>query len=325
MSLLKLGIDVSKKTIDVCLIRDPQEQKQKHRQFSNSPAGFSELNLWILKVTPQVHAVLEATGAYSDGVAEALYAAGHQVSIVNPARVKAFAQSRLQRNKTDRSDASLLAAFALQQNPPLWRPPAPEVRELQILVRHLDDLIEQRTQVRNRVSEGRLTPEVKASWQQVLLTLEHQIKTIKCQLTEHFDRYPPLCQQRDWLASIPGIGLETAARLLGEIPWLAEFHSARAAAAWTGLTPQRRESGTSLKGRGRLSKMGNARVRYALYFPAIAALRCNPEFKKLAERLTERGKTKMQIIGAAMHKLIRIAFGVLKHQTEYQPDYAKTA
>jgi transposase len=317
-----LGIDISKATFDVALLRAAETRKPKARKFDNRPAGFQALCLWLAKHdVAQVHAVLEATGAYGDALAEFLHAAGHQVSIVNPAQIKAFGQVELQRNKTDRADAALIARFGWCQRPVPWTPPAPELRELQVLMRHLDDLIAQRTQVSNRLTEGRLTPAVEKSWQQVLATLETQITTIKEQVEAHFKQHPRLKQQRDLLDSIPGIAPETAARLLAEIPHLAELNSARAAAAYSGLTPRRHQSGTSVNVPTRMSKIGNARVRYALYFPAITALRCDPSFQQLAARLAARGKHKMQIIGAAMHKLVRLAYGVLKNQQAYDRNY----
>ena len=326
MTLPKLGIDISKKTFDVALVHDPNARTHKQHQFLNTPLGFQALRAWLTKQgAPQVHAVLEATGAYGDALALFLAEAGQVVSIVNPAQIKAFGRSKLQRNKTDRADAVLIARFAWENHPAPWTPPTPAQQELQALVRHLDDLLAQRTQVTNRLTDGRLTPAVRASWAQVVTTLNQQIAQIKQQIDQHFDDHPRLQAQRDWLDSLPGIGLETAARLLGEMPHLAQFASARTAAAYTGLTPQRQQSGTSLHAPGRLSKLGNARVRHALYFPALTALRCNPAFQAFAARLAARGKTKMQIIAAAMHKLVRLAYGVLKHQQNYDPLYAISA
>jgi len=326
MTISKLGIDISKKTFDVAWLADPQTGKPKHRQFANTPAGFDALQSWLAKLgVGQLDAVMEATGAYGDALAEFLYQAGYTVSLVNPAQIKAFGQSQLQRNKTDRADAALIARFAWQHSPAAWRPPEPAQRELQALVRHLDDLIEQRTQVSNRLSDGRLTAAVGQSWEKVLATLNEQIEEVKRQINQHFDDHPDLRRQRELLDSIPGIGPETAARWLGEMPQLGHYDSARAAAAHSGLTPKRQQSGSSRNGPGRISKMGNRRVRYALYLPAMTALRCNEEFKELGARLSERGKKKMQILAAAMHKLVRIAHGVLKHQQPYDPKYAATA
>jgi transposase len=317
-----LGIDISKATFDVALLRDAQTRKAKTRKFDNRPGGFQALCAWLAKQgVAQVHVVLEATGAYGDALAEFLHDAGQVVSVVNPAQIKAFGQAELQRNKTDRADAALIARFGLRQQPAPWTPPAPELRALQALMRHLDDLIEQRTQISNRLSEGRLTSAVEKSWQQVLATLETQITSIKEQVETHFEQHPQLKMQRELLDSIPGIAAETAARLLAEIPQLAALGSARAAAAYSGLTPRRHQSGTSVNAPARMSKIGNARVRYALYFPALTALRCNPSFQQLAARLAAKGKHKMQIIGAAMHKLVRLAYGVLKNQQAYDKNY----
>lgn len=326
MTLSMLGIDISKKTFDVAWLADPETGKPKHRQFANTEAGFHALQAWLAKLgVDHLHAVMEATGAYGDALADFLYRAGHRVSVVNPAQIKAFAQSQLQRNKTDRADAVLIARFAWHHHPAPWRPPQPAQQELQALVRHLDELIRQRTQVGNRLSDGRLTAAVRASWQRVLDTLNEQIEEVKRQINQHFDDHPDLQRQRELLDSIPGIGAETAARLLAEMPQLGEFQTARAAAAYTGLTPKRHQSGSSMQRPGRLSKMGNRRIRYAMYMPAMTALRCSQEFKELGARLVSRGKKKLQIIAAAMHKLIRIAYGVLKHQRPYDPKYATNA
>lgn len=239
-----LGIDISKATFAGALLRAAATRKPKARQ---RPIGFRALSAWLAKQNaPRVHAVREATGAYGEARAEFLHAAGHLVSIINPAQIKAFGQAELQRNKTNRAAAALIAGFGWQQRPAPWTPPAPPERELQALMRHLDDLIEQRTQVSNRLSEGHLTPAVEQSWRQVLRTLEAQIAASKEQVEAHFAQHPPLKEQRDLLDSIPGIGPETAARLLAEIPQLGALDSARAAAAYSGLTPRRHQSGVSV-------------------------------------------------------------------------------
>ncbi len=132
-------------------------------------------------------------------------------------------------------------------------------------------------------------------------------------------------QQHELLDSIPGIAATTAALLLAEVPDLKRYRNARQLAAFAGLVPRERQSGSSVRGRVRLSKIGNARLRRALYFPAITALRCSPFFQEWAEGLRQRGKSKMSVIGAVMRKLIHIAYGVLKSGRPFDPKLAKSA
>lgn len=134
MTLPPLGLDVSKLKFNACLVR--AGGKLRHRAFSNDAAGFAQLSAWLTKNgAASAHACMEATGAYYEALATSLHEAGHAVSVVNPAAVKAYAQSRLSRTKTDRVDAALIAGFCAERRPPAWRPPAPELRELQALVR----------------------------------------------------------------------------------------------------------------------------------------------------------------------------------------------
>ena len=323
MTAPKLGIELSKKTLEVALIRDPEPMKANQRPFSNPPAGVQDLQNWLAKHgVNRVHAVLEAPGAEGDALAESLDAAGHQVSSGNPAHIKAFGHSELQRNQTDRADGGLIARLAWRHHPAPGTPPEPEHPELQSLVRPLDALIKPRTQVRTRLSEGRRTEAVGESWEKVLHSLKERIADVTMPINRHFEDPPGLQRQRELLDSIPGIGPETAARLRAELPQPGEFDAARAAAAHPGLTPKRHPSGTSIQAPTRMSKLGTPRIRDALDLPAMAALRSSREFKELAARLTERGKKKMQILAAAMHKLVRIAYGVVKNQRPYDPTYA---
>ena len=318
--LPKLGIDVSKRDFEVQLL--VAGRKPRRRRFDNRPSGFRALSDWLISNgAPHVHAVMEATGTYSDALALSLYQAGHAVSVVNPARIKGFGESELRRNKTDRADAALIALFAQQKNPELWHPPAPEARELQILVRHLDDLLEQQTQLSNRLTEGRLIPAVKLSLETLLEATAEQIREIERQIKSHLEQHPSLKADHRLLISIPGIGERTAARILGEMGCWGQLESARQAAAYAGLTPRLEQSGDSLNLAGRLSKIGSAPLRHALYFPAITALRHNPLVKAMGERLARRGKHKMSIIGAAMHKLIRIAYGILRNREPFNENH----
>ena len=223
-------------------------------------------------------------------------------------------------------DAELIARFCLLQQPQVWQPPAPQVRELQALVRRLESLIEMRVAEENRLSSGVLIETVRHSLEEHIKYLIEEIKQTELMIREHIGNHPDLKQKSNLLGSIPGIGATTAARLLAEITDFKQYQSARQVAAYAGLVPRERRSGSSVRGRTCLSKIGNARLRKALYFPAMTALRCSGFFQQWAAGMRERGKSKMAVIGAAMRKLIHLAYGVLKTGKPFDPDWTtKTA
>ena len=205
-----------------------------------------------------------------------------------------------------------------KEHPPLWIPLPREFRELQGLVRRLDALIGMQTDERNRAQAGALTPAVQQSIEAVLAHLAAQIDTVRQQIRQHMDHHPGLRAQRDLLTSIPGIGEATAALLIAEL-FNKAFTSARQAAAFAGVVPRPHDSGLH-EGRRVMCKLGPGRLRKGLYFPAIAAnAGFNPSLQPLAHRLRGAGEPLMLIIGAAMRKLIHLAFGVLKSGRAYNP------
>ena len=319
-----LGIAIAKLKFNACLIQ--QSGKLRHKIFPNTATGFKQLLEWLTKQgVGSVHACLEATGTYSEPLALFLLEAGHTVSLINPAAIKAFAASCLSRTKTDRVDAELIARFCLAQEPPAWTPPAPEVRELQALARRLESLIEMRVAEENRLSSGITVDVVRELVEEHLAYLTVQIKRTEKLIRHHIKSHPTLKRQSQLHDSIPGIAETTAAALLAEITDIKQYASARQVAAYAGLVPRERQSGSSLRGRPRLSKIGNARLRRALYFPAITALRCSPFFQQWAEGLRQRGKSKMSVICAVMRKLVHVAYGVLKSGKPFDPQWAKSA
>ena len=311
-----LGIDIAKAKFQVSLLW--ADGRRRRKAFANSAAGCAELLAWLTRQgAVQVHACLEATGTYGELVATTLFDAGHQVSVLNPAIIYHYAKSRLARAKTDPVDADLIADYGVNEHPARWTPAPREHRELQALVRRLDALIGMHTDEQNRAQAGSLTAPVQASIEAVLAHLTAQITAVRRQIRDHIDQHPGLREQRALLTSIPGIGEATAAILLAEL-FNKTFASARQAAAFAGVVPRAQDSGTH-HGRRVLCKVGPARVRKALYFPAITALRCNPSLQLLGQRLQHAGKPSMLIIGAAMRKLVHLAYGVLKSGRSYDP------
>jgi transposase len=315
-----LGIDLGKAKFQVTLLFP--DGRRRRKACANSPAGCAELLGWMAHHgATHVHACLEATGTYGDLLATTLVDAGHAVSLLNPAIIYHYAKSRLARAKTDPVDADLIADYAAKEHPPTWTPVPREVRELQALVRRLDALLGMQTDERNRAQAGALTAAVQQSIEAVLAHLATQIDTVRHQIRDHIDQHPGLRAQRDLLTSIPGIGDATAALLLAEL-FNKAFTSARQAAAFAGVVPRPHDSGLH-QGRRVMCKLGPSRLRKGLYFPAIAALRFNPSLQPLAQRLRSAGKPPMLIIGAAMRKLIHVAFGVLKSGRAYDARLAK--
>jgi transposase len=318
MSLPKLGIDIAKRSYQVTLLLD---KKKYHRTFRNQASDFPALTAWLAKHRVEaVQACLEATGAFWEELALYLVDQGHVVSVVNPARIHAYAQSKLARNKTDRLDADLIADFCQTQNPPAWTPPPAEVKELQALVRHLEDLQQMRTQEANRLGSGGTSAAVQQLLSDHLAFLDQQIQALQQRIQAHIDQHPGLRQQQELLASIPGIGELTAAKLLSEN--IQAFTSTRQLVAYAGLNPQQRDSGTSVRGKPRLSRIGRPSLRKTLYFPALSAMRFNPLVRRFCERLEKRSKSSMVILGAAMRKLLCLALGVLKSGVPFDPYFA---
>lgn len=315
-----VGIDVSKEWLDVALLRESQAAEKGH--FDNNTTGFHQLHHFLKKRKLKTGQVcLEATGYYGLEVALYLHQAGYAVSVVNPARIKAYADSQLSRTKTDANDALLIADFCRTQQPEPWTPPPPEQRELQALVRHLQNLNDMRQQEVNRRQAGIPSSALLKTLDEHIAFLDHQIDDLLQQIRNHIERHPHLRQQRDLLTSIPGIGDLTAFKLLAEIVDVTAFDSARQLAAFAGLTPRERRSGSSVRGRTRLSKRGSSRLRTALYFPAIVAQRHNPILHLFAQRLLAAGKSKLQVIAAVMRKLLHLVFGILKSGQPFDPHF----
>ena len=314
-----IGIDVSKETLDVVLVH---EKGQKHKLFSNDTTGYNQLHQWLISLRiEQAHACLEATGQYGDGIADYLYEKGHLVSVTNPARIKYYGESKLHRNKTDKADAFLIAEFCLKENPPYWKPLSPEMKHLRALERRLSDLQTNCQQERNRLKSGEKDPWVLASIQKHIEYLENCIDDTSKDIQRYIDQNPDLKNQQKLLTSIPGIGNLTATRLLAEIGDISAFDSAPQLAAYAGLNPRGFQSGSSVHKKSRISKQGRAELRYILYMPALVAMKWNPVVLSLCGRLDKKRLPKKAIVIAAMHKLLHLVYGVLKHQTCFDPDF----
>jgi len=315
MNCSHLGIDVSKLKLDVALLTATGIHTEA---FENTPAGFGALERWLAGFSGPIRVCLEATGIYGLEVTRFLYQQKRTVSVVNPLMVHHFARARLTRNKTDLHDAELIARFSQQNNPRPWQPPTPAQEKLQGLVRVREHVVESCVLAKQHLESA---PAANARFFKAQIRqCQRQIKQIEEQMNEVCTEDADLARGLELLKSIPGIGQITAATVLAILPPLDQIQSARQLAAFAGVTPCQKQSGNS-PGKTRMSKLGHARLRKALYMPAVAALRFNPRAQALAQRLAAKGKPKMVIIGAIMRLLTHLIFGVLKNRTHFDPNY----
>jgi transposase len=284
-----LGIDIAKAKFDVCLL---QGECQTFGTFSNNRRGFAKLQRWLSHhQVSELHACLEATGRYGRDLTHFLHEQEYLVSVVNPQRIYAYGRSKLQRSKTDRLDAQLIADFCRTQDPPAWQPLSAQQEEVQAVSRHLDALKRDRQRERNRLKSGVPSPHVRQAIEEHLDFLERQIQQLEKQLQALIQQDEQARQQMELLCSIPGIGRLTAAKFLAEVPAVERFAQTAQLDAYAGLVPKIAESGHSSR-TGPLVKTGNAFLRTAFYMPALAAHRYNPIIANLKERLARDGKAR---------------------------------
>lgn len=325
-----LGIDVAKAKLD-CQLLDSNTQKRKTKSVANSPEGLASLlkslQAWGLQ-PGEISAIIEPTSHYHELAAYALHDAGCLVCLVNPANIRRYAQSIGVRSKTDAADAAVLARYGAAERPRRWQPPSPSARALRALLARRDAIAEDLQRERNRAEKLDVTdmPEpVRQSLQVAMAFLEQQLKTLQEEIEHHIDSAPDLHPKRELLLSIPGVG-ERVAQNMTALLAAFDFQNAEALAAYLGLVPVEWQSGSSIKGRARLSKAGPAHLRGLLYMPAVVAVRYNPHIRAMYLRLLGKGKSKMSAIGAAMRKLVHLCFGVVRSAKPYDPSFkSKTA
>ena len=290
--------------------------------LAQSPAGFAALQQQLqgTDVAPaQTLIVLEATGSYWVALAVTLHEAGYAVAVLNPAQLHNYAQSLPRRGKTDALDAQVFVRFAAERQPAPWTPPPAVYHELRQRLVARDSLLSMRQQARNQRHALQQWPVTVAS---VLTQLDGVIADLDQRLTSLEAEIAAVLADGAWassaalLGTIPGIGLVTSAWLLVSTLNFSLCATPEQAAAYAGLVPLQRESGTSVRGRAQLGHGGNGRLRTALYLASLSATRYNPAIKGFYERLRAAGKPMKVARCAAARKLLHVAWAVV---TKGQP------
>lgn len=307
-----VGIDVSKESLDVCLLADA-----KRFSTSNNSQGFAQL-FKALPTPGSCLIVLEATGGYQRAVVAELVAAGHQVAVVNPRQVRDFARGLGFLAKTDRIDAEVIARFGQQAQPRSLEKASGIQQELQQLVTRRRQLIDLRTAETNRL-ETATTKSVVKSLLSMIEQLEKKIRQIEKEISQRVESDEALQCQAALIKSVPGVGAITAATLIAELPELGRLNR-QEIAALAGLAPFNRDSG---KFHGRRAIWGGrSAVRSVLYMAALTARRCNPVIQEFAKRLKDAGKPFKVVLTACMRKLLVILNTIIKNNSPWKQQTA---
>jgi transposase len=316
MRLPCVGVDISKEWFDV----DVPEAKFKAR-FEYTKR---ELNLFLKRLKKlgitKARICMEATGLYYEKLAEFLYAEGHEVVVVNPQCIKAFARTELRRSKSDPLDAALIGMYCQEKYDRLhlWQPLPEEYKRVREMLRRRQALVEERTMEKNRLQAGFTCPQVLESIRKTISFFDEQIEQLECLAFKLIEENPELAKLVALADSIKGVSRLTAATVLVEVPRV--LWTGRLAAVFAGVIPSKNSSGKS-RSRSCLSRIGSSRLRHALYMPAMSGSRHNPVLKEFYERLLKRGLHKKQALAAVMRKLLHLIFGVIKTGQNFDPSY----
>lgn len=324
--MFSLGIDVGKSDLHCRLLKVTDQGTSKLgpiQVFPNTEEGRERLKQWLeghQALGDMTHAVMEATGVYSQRIAHFLYTSGYRVSVVNAAKIKFFAMSHLRRGKTDSMDAELIAQYAVTMKPSFWEPTRIELEHLRALLSERETIVNLITLEKSRHHAFDHTQHPCAAvvglCDRRLELLEDQLKEVEGHIKRTIKTDLLLQGQVKLLMSIPGIGLLTAAVLLTETHHLEDLQNAKQWASFAGLSPVPRQSG-QMVGRCTISKVGNKRIRTLLYMSAVTVTRLDNEQAEFYRRLVKAGKPKKVALIALARKILRICFAVLRSGEPY--------
>lgn len=313
-----IGIDISKASFDVAFKKN--DDGFVFYKFDNQQSGFKQFSKLL---SPGDHCVMEASGPYYLFLAQYLFEQSVNVSVVNPLQVKHFVRMRMTRAKTDKKDAQMIALYGQSEHPDLWKPDQEYIRQMQQINTALEGLHKQAVMLSNQLEAFNCIPFVDKELVKTLKSLE---KTILAKINKLENRMVLLAEKHygdtmKALKSIPGIGSKTAILLITVTDNFKKFETSKKLSAFVGLAPRVYQSGTSVKGKGHITKMGNHRLRKLLYLCSWSAKKHNSQCKEMYQRLKQKGKPEKVIKVAIANKLLRQAFTIATRLTEYEKNY----
>lgn len=312
-----VGVDVAKDKLDVAFYVN---NRYKHTVYSNDLNGHTKFAQWLAQNTISPWVCMEATGHYSEGIADFLVSKEIKVSVVNPYQIKNFAKASLARNKNDIIDSRIIGEFCKCMEPRVYKAASDEQKQLKGLMKVLDMLKGQLVQFNNQLHslhEG-VAREILIKLSQ---NLEKEITKLTDKMAELINNEPALKEKMRLITTIKGVGKLTAYRVLALMPDVTSFQTAKQFAAYMGITPKQHQSG-KMMGKTTISKLGDSRLRKALYMAALVAKKHNKALAPFVLRLQQKGKTPKTIVCAIMRKLAHIIFGVLKSGLPFNENFA---
>lgn len=326
-----VGIDVAQKELVVCLGRmydDWTPELYANKTFANTANGFAALTLWVKKLTEEsnpVRYVMEATGVYHESLAYFLEGKGLEVSIVLPNKISNYLKTLEGKTITDKTASEGIARFGLERKLDSWKRPAEIFRKLKQITRERDQLVVERTLVKNQLhaeeTEAYPGKESIARMKARIKLLDKQIVQIKEEMNAFLKQDKAVNESVKLITSIPGVGILTAVTVLAETNGFELIRNKRQLASYAGFDVKEKQSGTSVKGKPRISKKGNRHLRKAMHMPALAAIRNEGSFKALFTRLVSRHGIKMKAAVAVQRKLLEMIYTMYKTNTVFNKDY----
>lgn len=318
MSYKVIGIDISKETFDVSF--SEKNGKWIFYKFSNDKNGFKKLQKLVDKNTI---VVMEASGPYYLHLATYLYKNNVPVSVVNPLVIKHFSRMQMNRAKTDKIDAKIIAKYAMMTKPKLWKPKPVVLLKMQQIMTLTDYYEKALTGLKNQLEAFKAT---KINNQTLFKSLNSSIEFLQKQIKQLNDKLQKTAEKHykenlELIKSIPGIGYKTAIAAIVLTDNFEKFDNYKQFIAYVGFSPRIYQSGTSVNGKGHICKLGNAKLRKLFYVCSWIAKRYNKSAINLYERLKEKGKPEKVIKVAIANKLIKIMFAVVKNKKMYDPNY----